>query len=207
MFNKILIVFAAIAAMGLGFWAATTLKSTDTESATGIPPRDFHGSLLATPRKIAIPALRKDDGTVFTNADMQGHWRLVFFGYTHCPDICPTTLNTLAQTKKQSPEDFPEVLFVSVDPQRDTVDILSEYIQYFDPSFKAVTGDKKLIQALTLQMSVVYMRMPGAKDDENYLMDHSSAILVLNTDGKLVAYINPPHTPENILKALAVIQK
>ena len=205
MFNKVLIVVVAIAAMGSGFWAASYLKSTDTDTPATIPPRAFHGTLLSTPRKIAIPALSKDDGSVLTAADFQNHWTLVFFGYTHCPDICPTTLNAIAQSKKQAPEDFPNVLFVSVDPERDTVDMLGEYVQYFDPSFKGVTGDEKLIQALALQMSSVYMRMPGTKD-ENYLMDHSSAILALNPEGKLVAFINPPHTPENILKALKSIR-
>lgn len=207
MFNKILFVIIAITAMGLGFWAASNLKSTEPDTASATPPIPFHGSLLSTPRKIAIPALIKDDGSVLTSEDFQNRWTLVFFGYTHCPDICPITLNAIAQTKKQAPEGFPDVLFVSVDPERDTVDMLAEYVQYFDPSFKAITGDEKLIQALALQMSTVYMRMPGSGEDENYLVDHSSAILVLNPEGKLVAYINPPHTPENILKALEYIQK
>jgi len=206
MTNKILIIVAAIAAMALGFWAASNLKSTEAEKVTAIPPSAFHGTVLATPRKIAAPALIKDDGSVFTNDDIQNHWTLVFFGYTHCPDICPTTLNTIAQAKKQAPEDFPNVLFVSVDPERDTPEMLGGYVQYFDPSFKAVTGDKKFIQALSLQMSTIYMRTPSAKDNENYLMDHSSAILAINPEGKLVAFINPPHTPENILKALKSIK-
>ena len=205
MLNKILIAVAALAAMGLGFWVSLSLDST--ESVAPPPIREFHGSVLKTPRTIAVPKVFKDDGSVFTNADIQGHWTLVFFGYTHCPDICPTTLSVLAQTKKQAPENFPQVIFISVDPERDTVDMMGEYVQYFDPSFKGVTGEEKLIEALTLQLGSVYMQMPGSEDDENYLMDHSSAILALNPQGKLVAYINPPHTPENILKALEAIQK
>lgn len=207
MLNKILIIAVAIAAMALGFWTASNLKSTNTGTATSVPPSAFHGTLLSTPRKIAAPALIKDDGSTLTNKDIQNHWSLVFFGYTHCPDICPTTLNVIAQAKKQSPDNFPEVLFVSVDPERDTVDMLGEYVQYFDSSFRGVTGDEKLIQALTLQMGSVYMRMPGSKDDENYLMDHSSAIMAINPEGKLAAYINPPHTPDNIIKALEAIQE
>lgn len=202
--NNTLIVVAAIVAMALGFWAASSFKPTD--SVTAIPPADFHGTVLSTPRKIAVPALSKDDGSILTGMDIQNHWTLVFFGYTHCPDICPTTLNVIAQAKKKSPDNFPNVLFVTVDPKRDTLDILGEYVKYFDPSFKGVTGDGKLIQALSLQMSSVYMRMPGSKNDENYLMDHSSSILALNPEGQLVAFISPPHTPENILKALKSIR-
>lgn len=205
MSNKTLIIVAAMVAMALGIWVASSIRPPDN----GPTPHaaDFHGSMLSTPRNITVPALLKDDGSVFTVSDLQNHWTLMFFGYTHCPDVCPTAMNTLAQAKKKSPVGFPEVIFVSVDPERDTVDIVGEYIQYFDPSFKAVTGDEKLIEALTLQMSAVYMRMPGtSSDDENYIVDHSSAIMALNPEGKLIAYINPPHTPESILQALVSIK-
>ncbi|MBT8119079.1 MAG: SCO family protein, partial [Gammaproteobacteria bacterium] len=101
---------------------------------------------------------------------------------------------------------FPDVVFVSVDPERDKVEMLADYVQYFDKDFIGVTGDKEMIKALTLQMSVVYMKVPvdnGTSvnsDDSVYNVDHSSALLLVNPDGKLVAFLNPPHDAETILK-------
>ncbi len=95
---------------------------------------------------------------------------------------------------------FPQVFFVSVDPERDKVETLTEYVQYFDTDFIAVTGDEKLIKAFTLQMSVVYMKMPAEDDTGDYLVDHSSALLLINPEGKLVAFFNSPHDPKTILK-------
>ena len=203
--TKVLIFIAATASMMLGFWASSKLQLGNTDAITSqVMP--FQGTVLSTPRKLAIPDLIKDDGSVFSATDLQDHWTLVFYGYTHCPDVCPTTMNVLAQAKKKSPVDFPEVIFISVDPERDTVDTLGEYVQYFDPSFKGVTGDGKRIEALALQMGSVFMKAPG-QDDENYIMDHSSSIIVLNPRGNLAAFISAPHTPENILKALRAIQE
>ena len=181
-------------------------KLADKQKKTESAPTGFHGSLVTPARKIAVPALSKDDGSVFTNADLQDHWTLMFFGYTHCPDICPTTLNMLALARKKSKEIFPEVVFVSVDPQRDSVEMLGEYVEYFDPSFTGVTGDEALIKALTLQMSVVYVQTPGS-NSEDYLVDHSSAILLLNQEGRLKAFINPPHTPKSIIDSVNAIIK
>jgi protein SCO1 len=198
------ILLAAVAAMAIGFW----LSSFDIVN----PVPGFQGSLLDPPRRIAIPALIKDDGASFTQADITGHWSLMFFGYTHCPDVCPTALNALAAAKKAANDyfpgrEFPHVIFVSVDPERDTTALLHDYVRYFDPDFTGVSGDEKMIQALTLQMSVVYMKVPSestgnSANDDNYLVDHSSAILLLNPEGELAAFLQPPHTPRSILDSL-----
>jgi len=202
------IVLAAIIAMAIGFW----LASFDIVN----PTPGFQGSLLEPPRRIAVPALVKDNGEPFTNADISGHWSLMFFGYTHCPDVCPVALNALASAKKDAAEGFPDrafprVIFVSVDPARDTAALLHDYVRYFDPEFTGVTGDENMIQALALQMSVVYMKVPvekknagngSAMDSGDYLVDHSSAILLLNPEGKLAAFLQPPHTPQSLLDSL-----
>jgi protein SCO1/2 len=114
-------------------------------------------------------------------------------------------MGVAARAKKLAMADnleFPDVFFISVDPERDKVEMLADYVQYFDKSFIGVTGDKALIKALTLQMSVVYMKMSAAESssDGGYLIDHSSALLLLNPEGKLVAFLNPPHDPKTILK-------
>jgi protein SCO1/2 len=90
-----------------------------------------------------------------------------------------------------------------VDPQRDSVEMLGDYVHYFDEEFTGVTGEEKMIQALTLQTSVVYAKVPGASGDENdYLVDHSSAILLINPGGQLAAFLNAPHTPGGILDSV-----
>jgi protein SCO1/2 len=154
-----------------------------------------------------VPELTKQDGTPFTNDDLSGQWSLLFFGYTHCPDICPATMNVLAEAKRKSAGDFPRVVFVTVDPQRDTVDMLGDYVHYFDPEFTGVTGDEKMIQALALQASVLHMKVPGESGNENdYLVDHSSSILLINPEGQLAAFLGAPHTPGSILESVENIR-
>ena len=196
--NKAGVVLFAVIAMTAGFWLATTLKSPVSENNVNI-----QGVVLKPARQIAVPELIKHDGTAFTNDDLNGKWTLMFFGYTHCPDICPTTMNVLAEAKKESAGDFPRVVFVTVDPQRDTVDMLGDYVHYFDPEFTGVTGDDKMIQALALQASVLYLKVPGESGNENdYLIDHSSSILLINPEGQLVAFLKAPHTPGSILDSV-----
>ena len=196
--KKVLVIIAAVAAMTAGFWLATEMKSADNSNLPQI-----QGSVLATPRQIVVPELTKHDGTAFTDQDLNGQWTLMFFGYTHCPDICPMTMNVLAEAKKMASGDFPQVVLVSVDPQRDSVEMLGDYVHYFDEEFTGVTGEEKMIQALTLQTSVVYAKVPGASGDENdYLVDHSSAILLINPKGQLAAFLNAPHTPSGILDSV-----
>ncbi len=200
--SKNAVIVIALTAMAAGFWLATMLKSPDRNAVPQI-----QGAILDTPRQIAVPELTRHDGKAFTNADINGQWTLMFFGYTSCPDICPITMNVLAEAKKKMAGEFPQVVLVSVDPERDNVDMLGQYVQYFDPEFNGVTGTGEMIQALTLQMSVVYMKMPGTSGNENdYLIDHSSSILLINPAGQLAAFLKAPHTPASINQSVEVIK-
>ena len=250
--SKLILIIAAVSAMSAGYWLSTLQQNSNTTDATfdqqskKMTPEEelaaarksfspIQGIILQPARKIAIPALTKDDGDVFTSADLNGHWSLLFFGYTHCPDICPITMGAVAQAKKIATANgniFPEVIFISIDPERDKIELLAEYVQYFDKDFSGVTGDKDLIKALTLQMSVVYMKMPAndfsgkSGDDDSgagksraeesevsesedgsggYTMDHSSALLLLNPEGRLAAFLNPPHDPTIITKDIQTV--
>ena len=98
-------------------------------------------------------------------------------------------------------------MFVSVDPQRDTVDLIGGYAHYFDPSFVAVTGEEKMINALALQASVMYMKVPGESGNENdYLVDHSSQIVLINPQGEMRAIITPPHLPNQMASDIALLR-
>jgi protein SCO1/2 len=195
------VIFAAIIAMVVGFFVSFSLNSPDS-----VIDSDIQATVLVPARKIILPELVKDNGSALSEQDVQGNWTLVFFGYTNCPDICPTTLNTLAEAKKKAEREFPKVLFVSVDPERDSINKLGEYVRYFDPDFYAATGTSEMLKSLSMQMSVVFMKAPGASgEDQDYLVDHSSSIILLNPKGELHAFLGAPHSPASILKSVSAI--
>lgn len=204
--SKFSIFVIAASAMSAGIWLSSIQqeKMTEARKVNSL----IQGNILKPARKINVPALIKDNGETFTQDDITGHWSLLFFGYTHCPDICPLTMSIVARAKKAADEEhhlFPDVFFISVDPDRDKPEMLGKYIRYFDKDFTGVTGKQDLIKALTLQMSVVFMKIPAAGQadeisENDYLVDHSSALLLLNPEGKLTAFLNAPHDPGTILK-------
>lgn len=125
----------------------------------------------------------------FTNANLTDQWSLFFIGFTYCPDICPTTLNKLAaaypELKKVAPI---QVVFLSVDPKRDTPDKLLSYVNFFNPEFKAVTGEQTQIFPLTRSLGLTYA-MVG--EGENYQVDHSAGYVLVSPQGTRVAVFKP----------------
>jgi len=162
-----------------------------------------------TPRKLAIPALQQGNGSSFDMASLQEKWSLLFFGYTHCPDICPTTLSTVARAKselEQTAKQFPQVVFISVDPERDNVKLLGDYVSYFDKDFIGATGEEKLLRAITVQMNSMFMIQPSENENE-YQVGHSLNLVLINPNVELVAVLRPPHSVESILDALQHFQR
>ena len=198
--TKLLLTVAAVAALIAGYWFGQQNTSTDTGAAQS----EIQGFILKTPRKIGVPELTRDDGKPFTKQDLSGHWSLLFYGYTNCPDICPTTLSTIAAAKIQA-TDFPQVIFVSVDPKRDNAELVGEYVRYFDKDFIGVTGEEKMLQAMATQMSVAAMAMPPEKPGDAYLVDHSANLMLLDPDGNLVAMLRPPHSVDSILHSISTV--
>ena len=211
--SKIIYTVAAVIALSGGYWLSSfqenanklTTDSAKTkaliEAKKNYSP--IQGTILDPARKISIPPMTKDDGSPFVLDDLMGDWHLLFFGYTHCPDVCPVTMGVAAKAKAMAQANnhiFPQVIFISVDPDRDKVEMLADYVQYFDKEFIGVTGDNASIKALTLQLSVVYMKMAAEEGSDDYIVDHSSALLLINPEGRLVAFFNPPHEPKTILK-------
>jgi len=133
----------------------------------------------------------------------------LFYGYTHCPDICPATLSMLAAAKKlaaDKQQPFPQVVFVSVDPQRDKAALVADYVRYFDEDFIGVTGEEKLLQAMAMQMSVAAMAMPAEKPGDAYLVDHSANLMLLNPQVEMVAMLKPPFGADQVLQTIATVQ-
>jgi protein SCO1/2 len=157
------------------------------------------GTLLPVPREIPDFGLVAEDGQAFTKAQLQGHWNLLFVGFTHCPDVCPTTLSLLKRvmTRLGPGGDNLQVVFLSVDPERDTPQKLKAYAQYFNPRFRGVTGLNAELDKLGASLGFVYVKVPGATP-ESYNIDHSSALMLVNPQGQLAGFFMPPFSEEDL---------
>jgi protein SCO1/2 len=180
--NWLILGAAAICAASAGFWLARELDSSGPTLASGTwLPRSKH---------IADFHLTDNAGQPFSLHDMQGKPTLVFFGFTHCPDVCPTTLLKLAQIKKAAALPGLRVVFVTVDPARDTPALVNTYVQAFDPEFVGLTGDNRQIVKMAAEFGVAVNKvdLPGG----DYTMDHSAVVFLLNTQGQVAGIFTPP---------------
>ena len=210
MFNRTTawILVAALAA-GLGLLAAWQLFGRGGETKA---PQLEAVTLLPQPRELPAFNLRQSDGTPLVAGELAGHWTLVFLGFTYCPDVCPTTLAELAQAQKQwesMPESTrPRVLFVSVDPERDTPGKTGEYAHAFHPDTLAATADVPALEKFATSLGFVFMKAPGANFEHNpqdYSVDHSAHIAVLDPQGRLAGLIRPPLQPQAIAADLITL--
>ena len=189
---RLLVAVAALGAALGGFWLATQLDRGAPHLASG--------TWLPRPRAVPDFSLTDERGRAFTRADLAGTPTLVFFGFTHCPDVCPTTLVKLAQVKKSAPLAALHVLFVSVDPQRDTPPVLAQYVHAFDPSFQGLTGDPRALARVAGDFGVAFSRveLPGG----DYTMDHSAVVFLLDRGAHIVAIFTPPFDSTALLADL-----
>ena len=134
-----------------------------------------------------------------TLADYKGKVVFLFFGYTQCPDVCPTTMTKLAQVKQAlgAKADQMQVLFVTIDPERDTQELLAQYVPAFDPSFVGLYGDSVATARMAREFKVFYGKSAGATKD-SYSMDHTAASFVFDQDGKIRLYVRDTATPQQI---------
>lgn len=175
------------------------------------PPRYLNATMLPEAKTIADFTLVSQDNEPFTIDSLLGHWTFTFFGYTHCPDVCPNTLALLGSVQQGleqtlDPQDMPSVVFVSVDPQRDTPELLKQFVPYFHKSFTGVTGDPEQINRLARQLGILYLK---ADEDEkgNYLVDHSAVIILFNPQGQFQAVFGMPHDVESIQSDFLAIKR
>jgi protein SCO1/2 len=165
------------------------------------PVPEIGGYVLPEPRVLPDVELVDEHAAPFRRADFAGSWSFIYFGYTFCPDVCPLALIELATLKRKLAAELPaatiEFYLVSIDPQRDTPERLREYVNYFDPTFHGLTGSLAALQALADATSSVFF-VPEGQGSDNYLVDHSSNVILLNPAGQLHAILTPPHTPEQL---------
>ena len=208
-----LLIIAVVAAAG-GLWAAQDLfgpATTGNSNATSLPAVSSM-TLMSTPRVLPSFSLQQSDGTALTAEKLRGHWTVVFIGFTHCPDICPTTLADLNGAQKQwaaLPEATrPRVLFVSADPERDTPKITGDYAHAFNADSLAATAPLPQLQAFTRSLSLVFMKVPGPSGDAaDYSIDHSAALVVLDPQARMAGVITPPFDPKAIAADLIALTK
>jgi protein SCO1 len=169
--------------------------------------------LLSEPRELPAFDLQQSDRTQLIPGELRGHWTLVFIGFTFCPDVCPTTLAELAQAQKRwetLPESVrPRVLFVSVDPERDTVERIGDYAHGFHKDTLAATADIPTLERFTKSLSLVFAKVPLGKDapPDRYTIDHSAAMVLLDPQGRMAGVIQPPLQPKAIAEDLIVLTK
>lgn len=167
------------------------------------PPEELFGVLRPDFRPLHSFKLTDHNNAIFNEQRLQGKWSFVFFGYTSCPDICPTTLRVLSSVQallKDESTDDPanrQVVFISVDPERDTTEILANYISYFSNDIIGVTADKAAIDSIARQFGAGYAHEPETLPGQ-YLVAHTSAIFLVDPFGRLVATFSQPHYPATI---------
>jgi protein SCO1/2 len=208
MFNRatLLILVVALAA-GIGLWAGLRYTRPDAPAL----PQTQAVRLFPQPRALPPFSLNQSDGTRLVPGELQGHWTIVFLGFTHCPDVCPTTLAELAQAQKRwesMPDSVrPRVLFVSVDPERDTAINTGEYAHAFHRDTLAATGDLPALEDFARGLSLVFMKVPpeaGAPADR-YNVDHSATLAVLDPKGRMAGILQPPLVPQAIAADLQAL--
>lgn len=186
---------------------AVALVLGDRFLATPTPPKLENAVLYQTPRAVPAFHLEQANGKPLTADNWRGHWNVLFFGYTHCPDVCPTTLAIFKQARKGlvrrglgEPVRFD---FISVDPQRDTPDILANYVAQFDPDFIAATGSDAQLTALTRSLGIFYARTTNAAGAIE--VDHSSSALIVDPQGRLIGMFRPPFQATQIIADIATL--
>jgi len=185
----------------IGIWLGKDLRTGDSEvfpSAT----------VLQVPVPIFQIALTDHNGQRFTVRRLARKWSFLFFGYTHCPDVCPMALVDLNAVYHNLVEKGDRIfkeynvdtqfIFVTVDPQRDTAGQLKDYVTYFNKDFMGLTADPEMIAKLAHPLGVAYGRVEGGESVDDYLVDHSASFLLVDPLGRLRATFPPPHDPEQI---------
>jgi protein SCO1/2 len=172
---------------------ATTAYVTLRQPSPGAPAASAVGGAFA---------LIDEDGKAITHRDMAGRPYLVFFGFTHCPDVCPTTAMEISQVFEALGKDAKvSALFITVDPERDTAPVLKDYLSNFDERIIGVTGPRESIDAAIKGFRVYARKVPGDRPD-SYTMDHTALVYLMDKQGRFVTGFNLRRSPEEAARDL-----
>lgn len=200
--------------VGFGFGNKNQTTTSDNGGATQaqqpIDLETMQATVFKTPRPVPNFSLVTDENKRFNPDNLKGQWSLLFFGFSHCPAMCPTTLAQLNQVYRKLPtnsETPNQVVFITIDPQRDTSERLHDYLSKFNANFVGVTGDEA--QLATMRKAFGVLVLPPAKHDHHghYNIDHSGAILLVNPKSEIVALFSTPHDVNTIVTELTEIKR
>ena len=197
--RKFIVAAIAVIAVATGAWLSYRMAAP--------PPEPRVATLL--PGTVTLPEFQLLDHTgARVGPDVfEGQWDLVFFGFTHCPDICPLTLQVLADARRQlaeqGAEPLPRIVLVSVDPERDTPEKLAQYIGYFGDQNAGITGELDELRKLTNALGIWFEK--SSLDGDNYAVDHAAAVLLIGPDGGYRAVFSTPHEAANFVHDLPII--
>jgi protein SCO1/2 len=189
---------AIFAGLALGLYTDRTQRSTKLE---------ISGFAFPEPEPLADVELIGQNNETITVEDFRDNWTFVYVGYTYCPDACPISLSTMNQTQAlidESDGQTPQMMLVSVDPERDTPERLAEYVAYFNPDFKGATGTPENLQNFADQTRAIYS-LPDDRSSGEYLVDHSSSIVLINPDAAVHAIFTPPQSAEKLAEDFTAI--
>jgi cytochrome oxidase Cu insertion factor (SCO1/SenC/PrrC family) len=200
--HKLLFAIVAVAALTLGAVASYM-------TSRPVAPK-IDGLLWPQSKALGEFALEDHHRKAFTLDRMTGRWTLLFFGYTHCPDVCPVTLSVLKNAialmdEADTGPEPPQVVFVSVDPARDSLTHLAAYVSFFSPEFLGVTGSDADLKAFARQLGVLYVRA-DADASGDYLVDHTAAVFLIDPRAHLVALFQAPHVARTFARDIPQIQ-
>ena len=199
--QKTVFILVALVALVLGLTVNKVLSGRGQGDPTALI--DAGIILLPTSRSLPDVKMTNQDGKPVVMNELKGKWTMLFFGYTFCPDICPTTLAQLRQIKSELPKDVVgklQIVLVSVDPNRDTPQQLKQYLGYFDPEFQGVTASVDDIQKLANAVSIPFI--PADTSKPNYTVDHSGNLALLGPDGTQRGFIRSPLNNQKMIAQL-----
>ncbi|UVJ44103.1 SCO family protein [Pseudomonas sp. LS1212] len=199
--QKTVFILVALVAVILGLTVNKVLNDQRQPTSTEL----IDAGIILLPQSRTVPSLEMTDqnGQPVAVDQLKGKWSLLFFGYTFCPDICPTTLAQLRQVKSELPKeavDKLQVILVSVDPNRDTPAQLKQYLGYFDADFRGLTGSVETLQKLANAVSIPFI--PADTSKPNYTVDHSGNLAVIGPDGKQRGFIRAPFNNQKLIAQL-----
>ena len=193
---------AVLAMVGVGYWGLSVRNAKNPQKTAGTATSTAQTSSVS----IGGPfTLTDHNGKVVTEQDFRGKFMLVVFGYSFCPDVCPTQLSTISEVIDALGVEGARVtpIFITVDPERDTPESLKEYVTYFHPSLVALTGTTEQIKAVAKAYRVYYAKANENKDDpEDYLMDHSAITYLMGPDGKFIIHFSYGTDSETMAKRI-----
>lgn len=186
-------------------------QSTNADNAALATLQEDLQTSLALPddfRRIPEFDLTGATGNAIDQSVFDDQWSLVFFGFTHCPDVCPITLQTMKEVVsnlEEQQQTAPQVVFVSIDPARDTPEIMEKYIGYFDEDFIGITGDVNAVLKFTSSLGIVASFTANETDPANYGVDHTASLLLIDPQGRVKAKVTPPHEADKITADLVLL--